>query len=120
MVMASNGPGRTFRRHPLGSFHRLALLIGMLADSVVLTWMCEGTRSSILVVALWHPWLNLGSATTAGEGTVSVVTMFVIAWSIVIARAWRRRGEDATRTDPIGSATAVTGSEPSRAGESLR
>jgi hypothetical protein len=54
----------------------------------------ERARSTILIVALWHLALNLGSATKAGEGIPSVVvTMFVIVWSIAITRAWRRRDE---------------------------
>ena len=66
----------------------------MFAGAVVLTWMYEGARSSILIVALWHLSLNLGSATTAGEGAPAVVvTMFVIVWSIFITRGWRRRDE---------------------------
>jgi hypothetical protein len=61
--------------------------------------MFEGARGSILVVAVWHLSLNLGSATEAGQGAASVVvTMFVVVWSIVVARAWRRRDPDAQST----------------------
>jgi membrane protease YdiL (CAAX protease family) len=65
--------------------------LGIFAGAVVLTWLYEGACSSILVVALWHAFLNLGSATPAGQGAVQVaVTMLVIVWSLVIARSWRR------------------------------
>jgi hypothetical protein len=47
-------------------------------------------------VALWHLCLNLGSATKAGEGAVSVVVTMVIIWSIFITRSWRRRDEEAS------------------------
>lgn len=71
-------------------------LLGIFAGSLVLTWLYEGARSSILLVALWHLALNLGSATSAGEGAVSVVvTMFVIVWAILITRAWRRADQAA-------------------------
>jgi membrane protease YdiL (CAAX protease family) len=67
-------------------------LLGFFAASVVLTWLFEGARSSILIVALMHLSLNLGSTTAASEGAISgIVTMTVIVWSIAIAAAWRRR-----------------------------
>jgi membrane protease YdiL (CAAX protease family) len=65
--------------------------LGIFAGAVVLTWLYEGAGCSILLVALWHAFLNLGSATKAGEGTVQVsVTMLVLLWSLLIARSWRR------------------------------
>jgi uncharacterized protein len=63
------------------------LLLGIFAGAVVLTWLYEGARCSILLAALWHLSLNIGSATSAGEGAVSVVvTIVVIVWSIVVSR----------------------------------
>lgn len=65
--------------------------LGDLRRAVVLTWLYEGAGCSILLVALWYAFLNLGSATNAGEGAVQVsVTMLVIIWSLLIARSWRR------------------------------
>lgn len=70
--------------------------LGIFAGAVVLTWLHEGACSSVLIVALWHAFLNLGSATKAGEGAVQAsVTMLVIVWSLVIARTWRRGAEGA-------------------------
>jgi CAAX protease family protein len=67
-------------------------LLGFFALAIVLTWIYEGARSSILVAALMHVSLNVATATRATEGAVSgVVTMGVIAWSIVIAARWQRR-----------------------------
>jgi uncharacterized protein len=72
------------------------LALGIFAGAVVLTWLYEGARCSILMVALWHAFLNLGSATRAGEGAVQVsVTMLVVVWSLAIARSWRRAPETA-------------------------
>lgn len=60
----------------------------------MLTWLYEGARCSILLAALWHLSLNIGSATSAGEGAVSVVvTIVVIVWSIVVSRVWHRRDQ---------------------------
>jgi membrane protease YdiL (CAAX protease family) len=67
-------------------------LLGFFALAVVTTWIYEGARSSILIIALLHLSLNIGSTSQAAQGLVSaVVTASVIIWSIVIAAHWRRR-----------------------------
>ena len=66
-------------------------VVGIIAGSIVLTWLYEGTGCSLLLVALWHTSFNLGSATQAGEGLIApLVTVFVIVSACVIARGWRR------------------------------
>jgi membrane protease YdiL (CAAX protease family) len=87
-------------------------LIGLLAGSVVLTWMYEGARSSILIVALWHLCLNLGSATPAGEATGAIVTMCVIVWAIFVARSWRSRGSGSEVSGDRRSRPASLGPSP--------
>jgi hypothetical protein len=69
-------------------------------------------------VALWHLCLNLGSATKAGEGAVSVVVTMVIIWSIFITRSWRRRDEEADRL-PGQSWTSWVPVSPARARSTL-
>jgi hypothetical protein len=65
-------------------------VFGMLCDAIVLTWLYEGSGSSVLLAALWHTSFNLGAATEAGEGLLGmVVTVFVIASAMVITRRWR-------------------------------
>ena len=67
-------------------------LIGFFSLAVVMTWLYEGSRSSILIAALMHLSVNISTTTTATEGTVAaVVSMAVIVWSIVIAARWRGR-----------------------------
>jgi uncharacterized protein len=62
-------------------------LIGAVAVSVVLTWVYEGARASILIAALMHVSLNVATATTATEGVVGgIVTAVVIVGSIQVAR----------------------------------
>lgn len=85
-------------------------LLGFFAAAVVMTWLYEGARSSVLIIALMHLSLNIGSTTTASEGAISaVVTMAVIVWSIAIAAAWRRR--DARRAAALGQDRAGFRSE---------
>ena len=85
--------------------------MGFLALSIVMTWVYEGARSSILVVALLHVSLNVATTTSATQGTVAgVVSMAVIAWSLVIAHWWRRtRARSAVSTPHLATAYAVGG-----------
>jgi hypothetical protein len=54
--------------------------------------MYEQARYSVLVVALWHTVLNMGSATRAADGFVAVtVSVVVVAWAVVMLRG-RARG----------------------------
>jgi membrane protease YdiL (CAAX protease family) len=69
-----------------------AFFVGMAAGAVVLGWLYEHARSSILIVALWHAFLNMGSATTGSEGLIQMaVTTFVIVWAVDILQRERAR-----------------------------
>jgi membrane protease YdiL (CAAX protease family) len=75
-------------------------VLGIFAGAIVLTWVYEGSGSSVLLAALWHTAFNLGSATRAGEGVIApVVTVFVIASAFVIARRWQRGGRTSRAED---------------------
>lgn len=74
--------------------------IGLVAASVVLTWMYRETGHSILVVAAWHAAFNLTAATKATEDVVPIVTSaLVIAGAIWVLR------HEAQAPDPSGSRT---------------
>jgi membrane protease YdiL (CAAX protease family) len=66
-------------------------LVGMAAGAVVLGWLYERTRGSVLVVALWHAALNMASATEGTEDVAAAATAVVIVWAVLILRAERRR-----------------------------
>lgn len=62
-------------------------VIGLLAGAVVLGWLYERARCSLLVVVIFHTALNMASATPATEGLPAVITStIVIVWSIFILR----------------------------------
>jgi uncharacterized protein len=64
-------------------------LVGMAAGSVVLTWVAEGS-GSILIVALWHAALNMGSATEATAGWIAAMTsVLVIFWAVRVVHRGR-------------------------------
>jgi membrane protease YdiL (CAAX protease family) len=67
-------------------------IIGLIAGAVVLGWLYERARSSLLIVAIFHTLLNLASATLATEGLpAAVTTTAVIFWAVVILRRERSR-----------------------------
>ncbi len=60
-------------------------VIGLVAGSIVATWLYNSTGGSILMLALWHGALNFVTASRAGEGVIAaIVSMAVVAWAVVV------------------------------------
>ena len=76
--------------------------IGLVAGSVVLTWIYRGSGRSVLLVAAWHTAFNL---TTATEGTGNLVAPLTSAL-VIVGAVWVLRRE---ATVPAGRAGAATG-----------
>lgn len=74
--------------------------VGLVAASVVLTWMYRETGRSVAVVAAWHAAFNLTAATEATEDVVPVVTSVLV----IAAAVWILRRE-AAAPDRHGSPT---------------
>lgn len=68
-------------------------LVGLVAGSIVLTWMYRASGGSTGIAVLFHTFLNLGSATTATAGVAPAVSALVIVAAVVIVAAERRRGQ---------------------------
>ena len=84
----------------------IGFVFGLACGSIVLTWLYNGTGSSVLACAVWHGAYNITTATTAGTGTVAAVTTsLVVVQAIVLVglelRA-RRRGEASVLGPPAG------------------
>jgi membrane protease YdiL (CAAX protease family) len=67
-------------------------VIGLIAGSVVLTWLYRGAARSILLVAVWHTAFNFTSATSAAAGTLAAITstLVMIAAVVIIIADWRQ------------------------------
>jgi uncharacterized protein len=64
--------------------------VGLLAGSVVLTWLYRQGHRSVLLAAAWHTAFNMTSATEATGAVVGTVTsMLVICWALWILRRER-------------------------------
>jgi membrane protease YdiL (CAAX protease family) len=86
------------------------LFVGMAAGAVVLGWLYERARSSILIVALFHALLNMASATRGTEGFVAAaVSTVVIVWAVAILLVQGRRG-GRREPGPDGRPVGVSGS----------
>ena len=70
-------------------------LVGMAAGSLVLGWLYDHARCSILVVALCHTTLNMASATDGTKDVAAAASVAVIVWAVLILRAERRGGRPA-------------------------
>jgi membrane protease YdiL (CAAX protease family) len=91
-------------------------LVGLGAGAVVLGWLYERARCSILIVALFHASLNMASATDGTAGLpAAVVTAAVIFAAVAILR--RQPGGPDRRDDPRQPRAAGRGVDAgSRAG----
>jgi hypothetical protein len=69
-----------------GPFTLVGFTIGIMAGSVVLTWLYYGSGQSILAVAVWHAVYDM--ATFGSSGSVqALVSALVIAQAILLLRA---------------------------------
>ncbi|HSJ29024.1 MAG TPA: CPBP family intramembrane glutamic endopeptidase [Acidimicrobiia bacterium] len=60
---------------------------GLAAGAVVLGWLVERADGSLLVVAIFHAFLNMASATPATEGIPAIAaSVVVIGWAVWILR----------------------------------
>jgi membrane protease YdiL (CAAX protease family) len=90
-------------------------VLGIFAGAIVLTWIYEGSGASVLLAALWHTCLNLGSATEAGAALpAAMVTVLVIGWALVVSRVWLHQEEGThSAADRMSPRLAPAGSSES-------
>jgi membrane protease YdiL (CAAX protease family) len=73
----------TYLRLGLAVFPMFAL--GIIAGAIVLTWLYNTARGSLLMVALWHALFDLVTATRATDVTMqTVMSVVIMVWAVVI------------------------------------
>jgi deazaflavin-dependent oxidoreductase (nitroreductase family) len=98
----SFGVIETYRQMGLGVIP--IFVFGLGSGAIVLGWLYAASRS-ILIVALFHLGLNMGSATIAGRGLpAALVTTGIMIWAALIVVSEIRRGRSARAVDMRSSA----------------
>jgi membrane protease YdiL (CAAX protease family) len=75
----------------------LGWLVGLMAGSVVLTWLYREGHRSILLVGAWHAAFNFTSATDATGAVVGTVTSILV----IVSAVWILRREHLSARSPI-------------------
>jgi membrane protease YdiL (CAAX protease family) len=66
----------------------VGFFVGLFAGAIVLTWLYNASRGSVLAVLLWHGSWNWVAMSDGLQGAwVAVMSTLIIAWAIVIV--WR-------------------------------
>jgi CAAX protease family protein len=68
------------------------LVIGISLGSIVLTWLVNGSRGSVLPAIVWHTTFNYVTAAPASDPAISaIVTTAVMVWAVIVVLVWRRK-----------------------------
>lgn len=72
----------------------VGFLFGLLAGAIVLTFLYDGTRGSLLLVALWHVLINVTMevASVVSQPVVATMNVLVAVAAVGIAIGWLRMG----------------------------
>jgi membrane protease YdiL (CAAX protease family) len=64
--------------------------LGVLAGTIVLTWLYNTTNGSILMLALWHGLFDFLSASKVSDGTIAaVMSTVVVVWAVVVVIVYK-------------------------------
>ena len=90
----------------LGLWILPGFFLGILAGTIVLTWLYNSSHGSVLAVVLWHASFNFVSASPNAGGFVAAVTStLVMVWAVVIV--WRYRAATLAAAPKHVTPTAV-------------
>jgi membrane protease YdiL (CAAX protease family) len=69
----------------LDPFMAVGWVIGLFAGAVILTWLYNSAKDSILMVAIWHGCFNLMTASRAEVGMLPMLlTALIIVWAVIV------------------------------------
>jgi membrane protease YdiL (CAAX protease family) len=75
----------------MGVFGTIFWVVGLMFGSVLLTWLYNSTKGSILMTAIWHGTFNLFTAAAgqAAATTSAMISMFVMVLVVLIVIVYR-------------------------------
>lgn len=60
-------------------------LIGLIAGTIVFTWLYNSSHGSVLMIILWHGFFDFITASKAGEGSAAIIlSAIVMTWALVV------------------------------------
>jgi len=87
--------------------------LGLLAGAIVLTWLYNSSRGSVLAAALWHASFNFVTASPNAAGLVAAVTStLVMVWAVAVV--WGCDWTTLARRSPRLRSVRATRDERSR------
>ena len=78
----------TYVKLGLAAFPMFAL--GVLCGAIILTWLYNTSRGSVLMVAVWHAIFDLLSAAKVSDGPIQIVmSILVMIWAVAIVVVYK-------------------------------
>lgn len=70
----------------------IGFLLGVLAGTIFLTWLYNGSGGSVLIVAVWHGLFDFVTACTQCKSGLiaATVSTFVMLWAVVVVTVYKR------------------------------
>ena len=70
----------------------IGFLLGVLAGTIFLTWLYNGSGGSVLIVAVWHGLFDFVTACTQCKSglVAATVSTFVMVWAVVVVIVYKR------------------------------
>jgi uncharacterized protein len=95
-------------------------VFGIGCGSIVLTWLYNGTKGSILACAIWHGLYNVTTATTAASGVIAAVTSTTVVVLALVLVGMELRARHRGDTSILGPRPLndLSGAHPRRTGSS--
>jgi membrane protease YdiL (CAAX protease family) len=65
------------------------LFVSVLSASIIMTWLYNGTRGSLLMIVLFHGLFNFFSVSKAGgEGAAIVMSAMIVFWAVRVVKVY--------------------------------
>ena len=71
----------------MGLFGAIGWAVSLAFGAIVLTWLYNSSRGSILMVVIWHGTFNAAASATGGN-IAMITSIMVIIWAVIVSRRY--------------------------------